>query len=388
MSRSRRDIWGFLDQIRCAGIRYAIHVLPPERERVISRAVVSNRAYQARVAAARHSWIRRHSEAGAELPVWTSRGAWVETLRKWTLTSDFKQACAELNISIAGATVVAVAAVWSTFADHGTGRNAAVTRARIAAAIGCNPKTVTRTWKVLAAARFAVEVYHGHGSATAPGYGKRPSIWHLVSRQNANTDAVENVPLPPIGGCSSESPVGTNSPRVRKRTPNRICRNVSGRRSRATPRPLAVQRFAGQFVAQTQGLGLGHIGAICDAFTASGLDLDLWTVKDVRAALDADMRAMNWHWPDKIANPAGFLLTRLRRLPARPSTPIHEAKPVSRCANRTVGPAAPLGQVQSFKCIHPAPDDGCCARCGTPGAQPRPFLPPGRSQLCQSCWES
>lgn len=359
-------------------------------ERTLRRAAVPNRVYQARVAAARHSWIRQHSDVGSELPVWTSRGGWIEELRKWSISSDFRRIRAELNVSITGATLVAIAAVWATFADHDTGRNAAVTRARIAAMIGCNPKTITRAWKVLAAGRFAVEVYHGHGSAQAPGYGKRPSIWHLVSRAPVNADVVENVPLPPLGGCSSESPVGTDSPRVRERTKTRICRSGSGRRSRATPRPLDVQRFAGQFVAQTHGLGQGHIGHICDAFMASQIDINSWTVRQLRRALDDDMRAMGWNWPDEITNPAGFLLSRLRRLPARPNKAGQDL-PGSPGGTSAAAPNSLPAELPAVSFVWPQPRPGhdadSCARCGAPGAQDRPFLPAHKARLCQPCWE-
>lgn len=363
----------------------------PERVRV--RAGVPNRVYQARVAAARHSWIRRHSDVGADLPVWTSRGGWVESVRTWAMTSGFKQVCVQANISIAGATVVAIAAVWATFADHSTGRNVAVTRARIANVIGCNPKTITRAWKVLQAGGFAVEIYHGHGSANTPGYGKRPSIWHLVSGERTGTNDVDNVPLPPLGGCSWESPVGTDSPSVRKRTPNRICRNSSGRRIRATPRPLSLQRFAGQFVAQTHGLGRGHVGGICDALEASELDLATWSVKALRDALEADMRATGWHWPDHIRNPTGFLLSRLRRLPSRPPQvsgssrhgvlvdpePIHDFPEVADLYESAATPGLVVWKLA-------AAAEGCCHRCGAPDAHRRPFLPPSRAMLCRPCW--
>src|SRR3546814_5415880 len=53
--------------------------------------------------------------------------------------------------------------LWAKFADHETGRNAAVTRARIAEKLGCAIKTVQRAWQVLGAAGFAVEAARGHG---------------------------------------------------------------------------------------------------------------------------------------------------------------------------------------------------------------------------------
>lgn len=363
--------------------------------------------------------------------MWSSRQGWVQSIHDWAPTDQFRRACASVQVSIAGATVLAIAAAWSVFADHATGRNAAVTRARIAEAVGCNPKTITRAWKVLEAGGFAVEIYHGHGSAETPGHGKRPSIWHLVGRPADGGEAVENVPLPPIGGCSSESPVGTNSPRERKRSPEKSSCRSTGRRLRATPRPLAVQRLAAQFVARSRGLGQVHIGAICDALTDSGIDPAVWDAEGLQKALEADMRKMGWHWPDEIANPAGFLRSRLRRLTA----PVDKPEPVSvepaavtcpksvpvklaaghflavsaaqraritdirneirevfdaKEVRRTVaGPRVLHGQPRVIR-RHPqagASTPAACAGCGRSDAPWRPFLPPHRAHLCDECWQ-
>ncbi|MEE3755236.1 hypothetical protein [Mycobacterium intracellulare] len=66
------------------------------------------------------------------------------------------------------------------------------------------------------------------------------------------------------------------------------------------------------------GLDQGHIGRICDALIDSGLDLVAWTAKTLLAALNADMKARGWDWPDRIDKPAAFLRSRLALLPVRP----------------------------------------------------------------------
>jgi hypothetical protein len=55
--------------------------------------------------------------------------------------------------------------VWAGFADHATGRHAAVTRNKIADRIGCDKRTVTSVWAVVLRARFAMEIARGHGSS-------------------------------------------------------------------------------------------------------------------------------------------------------------------------------------------------------------------------------
>ena len=40
----------------------------------------------------------------------------------------------------------------------------------------------------------------------------------------------------------------------------------------------------------------------------------MWSARAITDALNADMRARGWTWPDHIANPGAFLSSRLRRL--------------------------------------------------------------------------
>lgn len=301
----------------------------------------SDRLRKVRATEARRAWIERQGEADLATPMWVSRDAWVDDVRGVTESPDFAPLCASEGVSIASATVLAVAVVWAGFADHATGRNAAVTRDRIAAKMGCAAKTVSRAWKVIRAAGLAVEAARGHGSSSGHTAGNRPSIWHLMSRRPtapAAADSGENVPLPPKAGSCLLLPVGNNSPSVRERTRGEISTTDQAqprarRRCRATPRPLAVQRLAaglvtpavghgadneGRRTALVVGLDRGHLGAICDAITRAGIDATAWTPHALAAALTADMKTRGWSWPDRIERPGAFLASRLRRLPARP----------------------------------------------------------------------
>ncbi|MBU8834347.1 rep protein [Mycolicibacterium goodii] len=295
----------------------------------------------------RRGWVQRAGSCAPSAPMWTSRAGWFEGLSRWAHSSAFGQLCAEQRVSITAATLLAIAAVMAEHADHATGRHVAVTRATIADTVGCDVRTVTAAWRVLRAARWAVEAQRGHGSPTTPSVGRRPSVYHLVPRRDphpADDQPVHNFHLPPSGGDGLLTPVGSNSPSVRARahaTDDREQKPAPPRRWRTTPRPLATQRLAAQLVARTHGLGRGHIGGICDALTAAGIDPAVWSARAITDALDTDMRTRGWNWPDHITNPAAFLSSRLRRLSwTTPPTPPKGGGYAATCIDQTPAPAA------------------------------------------------
>ena len=107
-------------------------------------------------------------------------------------------------------------------------------------------------------------------------------MYHLVPRREARPvtrPVVHDFHLPPSGGVGLSSPVGSYSPSERASAPaKRICDKTRQTRPwRRTARPLAVQRLAAGLVAITHGLDRAHIGAICDALTATGIDPDVAT---------------------------------------------------------------------------------------------------------------
>jgi len=301
-------------------------------------------------------WIERAGAVSARLPVWTSRDSWLAGLRGWATSRALASLCAAERVSITATTLLAVAAVMADYADHDTGRHVAITRATIAERIGCSDRTVTAAWRVLRAAGWAVEAQRGHGSPTTPTVGRRPSVYHLVSRRQptvASTapervelrglepltprptrgsdcdaaatpcGAVDNSAdfhLPPSGGVCSLPPVGSNSPSAHPRE-KASSQPSKSRRWRAEPRPAALQRLADALAGNEygrrglcRGLRHGHIGAICDALTSVGIDPAVWSAKDIQEALEADMRRTGGTWPDQITNPGGFLASRLRKL--------------------------------------------------------------------------
>lgn len=283
----------------------------------------------------RRTWVERVGSVPASTPMWLSRASWTDALRAWATPDVIGSVCRRLGCSITAATLVAVATAMAEYADHATGRNVAVARKRIAAAVGCDVRTVTTAWKVLRETRWAVEASRGHGSARTPGFGNRPSVWHLTPRQSNTTSPSvgEDFHLPTSGGFRSLTPVGSHSPSTRKRVrETKISSKTRSARARRrqsaarAPRPLALQRLVAELVRsrrpygpRLRGLGHQHLGGLCDAITAAGLDVSAWSADDLKKALDQDMVQSGTSWPDHITNPAGFLRSRLRRLPIRPA---------------------------------------------------------------------
>lgn len=275
----------------------------------------------------RREWVQRAGACAPRAPMWTSRASWLDGLQRWAHSPAFSHVCAEARVSITSATLLAIAAVMAEHADHATGRHVAVTRATIADKVGCDVRTVTAAWRLLRASRWAVEAQRGHGSPNTPSIGRRPSVYHLVPRREARPvtrPVVHDFHLPPSGGVGLSSPVGSYSPSERASAlANRISDKMrQARPRRANARPLATQKLAAGLVALTYGLDRAHIGAICDAITAAGIDPAVWSARAVNDKLNADMRARGATWPDHIANPGAFLHSRLRRLSwTPPETP-------------------------------------------------------------------
>jgi hypothetical protein len=217
-------------------------------------------------------------------------------------------------------TLLAVAAVMAEYADHATGRHVAITRATIAERVGCDVRTVTAAWRLLRTAGWAIEAQRGHGSPGTPRVGRRPSVYHLVPRKTLAAP-VHDFHLPPSLRDRRLSLVGNDSPSTPRRAEKCSASFNKRQPRRAEARPLAVQRLAAELVARSHGLDRGHIGAVCDAITAAGIDPVVWSARSITEALNADMKARGWSWPDRVERPGAFLAHRLRRLEWRPEGP-------------------------------------------------------------------
>ncbi|MDX1887908.1 hypothetical protein [Mycolicibacterium sp. 120270] len=193
---------------------------------------------------------------------------------------------------------------------------------------------------------------------------------------------------------------------------------------------MPLQRLAGQLAARCHGLGRGHVGSLCDALTAAGIDPEQWTARQLADALDADMRLSGWSWPDRIERPGGFLAARLRRMLTRrssggtaadqdtntttptPTPPRYTPEPLpvltdaqraridqvraairehftARTRSRTA-PRPPVTPPR--RAVVATPTTLCastnCITCGVADAPRRPFLPARRAHVCDACWTS
>lgn len=389
-------------------------------------------------AACRRQWVERTGATSATTPMWTSRSAWLDALRLWANHVAVRELCAQLQCSINAATLLGIAAAMANYADHATGRNMAATRATLAAQIGCSPRTITTAWRVLRAAHWIVLAAPGRGNAQTPSRRRRPAIWHLTPRR-----IVDNFHLPAKNNYPCISPVRNYSPSALARpdrNSERPKRRHGSRRIRPPqPRPIALQRLAAQLAASTHGIDRRgrHIGVICDAIVASGIDVEAWTASTLKVALEADMRATGWTWPDRITSPAGFLVSRLRRLPTRPpesphgdviqaanvvvsATSTHTPHPQSgptpppaltnqqrariaqaqqqcrqtlEASRRRQKSEPPNGPTRANTGVKsgtspsgaPAPL-GLCFVCDSQAASLRPYLPSSRAHVCENCW--
>lgn len=360
----------------------------------------------------RRTWIERVGHTPATTPMWTSRAAWLSSLSSWATEDVIRSVATRLGCSITAATMLRVATAMAEYADHATGRNVAVTRATLADGIGCSPRTITTAWKVLQETGWAIEASRGHGGPTTPTFGRRPSVWHLVPRRRA----VEFCHLPPLSRESGLTPESSSSPSAHTCASARA-QPKRRRNRRMAARPLAIQRLAGQLVALGIGLHRGHIGSVCDALMASGIDPGQWTAEDLQRGLDRDAQQSHWSWPDRIERPGAFLAGRLRRLVAAGATPSLPA--ASGTAPRRVEPPTSLppaqkltiAQAKSLLEVHLAElrarhtDDearpgrrpqemrgtaveelGACAHCDAPDAPRRPHMPVRRAHICDACW--
>lgn len=288
---------------------------------------------------ARREWIVRAGESPAELPMWTSRDGWLTEVSGWLATDDGLSECARLHIR--PDRVLRAAVVLAAHADHATGRHCAVANATVAGDAGCSERTVTNARVVLGTSGLAVEIQRGTGSKTTPGYGRRPSVWHLISRPtpvSKDVAASAVCELPPSRRDRRISLERSQSPSARKRargikSDTRTSPPKRGRRF--APRPLQVQLLAADLVDRVRSLGHAHIGHICDALAESGLELSAWDGKTLQAVLDADMKARGWDWPNHVERPGAFLLSRLRLLPARPATAAQAGVGIPRAARKS-----------------------------------------------------
>lgn len=206
---------------------------------------------------------------------------------------------------IATTTLLAFATVDLLAADRDTGRNVATsheTAARLATTLTgrarpYSPKTAQRARTVLQRLGWMVEVSRGRRltleeCADARAAHGRTQVMAASTRDWIIPDTllIESIVHQPSTAvnhatCLSES------------TPNRAtARPEAGTKQPVRPRrpssahgprfPITTQRFAGELARRLPWLDLGHVGRICGAVRAAGIDTGRWTVPDLMQALE------------------------------------------------------------------------------------------------------
>ncbi len=260
------------------------------------------------------AWLSQCAAVPAVVPIWLSRRAWIASVIAWADTDEGRAALRAAHLS--AARFARVVRVLARFADGTSGRNVAVTNARIAAMADVCVRIVQTARGILGTAGWAVEASRGYGHPG--GRRNRPSVWHLVSRREPVCA------LPSNSSYQRVCHAGKNSPSAahRRRRENPVPKKHSGRREvrrpEVQPRNLHTQRLAAYLAAHCLGLSAAHPGRWCDVLERSHLRLTDWTGAQLVSAMNATMRERGWHWPDRINNPAGFLAFRLAQLPPMP----------------------------------------------------------------------
>lgn len=266
-------------------------------------------------------WVRESGRVPASVPMWLSRRRWIATVCQWARTDEGEAVLKAQHVSYP--LFCAVVKVIARHANSRTGRNVAVTNTRIAeearAVHGkCSPRSVTTIRRaILQPAGWAMEVARGAGQ-TAGRYN-RPSLWHLLSRPVCD--------LSSSGSLDQEPAVEKSSPSAARRRRRNVSHTPSGSpntagRQEAEPAAVAgdshTRTLAGHLAGRCLGMGGVHPGRLVAVLQASHLELTAWTAGQLLDALDAHAHTSGLSWPDRIANPAGFLAHRLRGVPARP----------------------------------------------------------------------
>ena len=145
-----------------------------------------------------------------------------------------------------------------------------------------------------------------------------------------------------------------------------------------------MQRLAADLVNRMHGMTGGHIGAICDALTTSGINPAITSARQICDHLDADMRKTGWYWPNHVQRPGAFLAYRLQRIAGRLAAANPEPAGVAADRHQEEPEGGPLIPRSSTE-RHTVAEDSCSV-CGVESAVRRPWLPARRAHICDPCW--
>ncbi|MDI9915384.1 hypothetical protein [Rhodococcus sp. IEGM 1379] len=286
----------------------------------------------------------------ARTPIWSGRAQWQHQVRTLLNSPTGTQLCKTNAVSTE--TAFAVAVTHASFAEGKTGRGITASRETIAASAGVSITAVKRARRVLAVLGVATELVRGRylrkieSMAAEAHHGHRQfraaSVWALTSPRSVVTATTAPAkkrerssratlrtaahrartatqlspqsdargPLSPSGGFVLQSLVRKFSPTRAQAHAGKIIHPTT-----TTPRPIELQRAAGQLVAHAPALKTaGHIGAICDILEQAGIDTTQWTGRDIARELTKDTQTRGWVWPAHLTRPAAFLRWKLLQI--------------------------------------------------------------------------
>ncbi|WP_249354705.1 Rep protein [Rhodococcus sp. USK13] len=309
-------------------------------------------------------------EPGREacVPVWSGRTEWLRQLRHQITHSDTGRTSVSKH-KVGVERMMAVATAHAHFAESKTGRGITASRELIAKYAGVSETTVNRGRRVLRDLGMGVELARGRNlngrefMAAELHHGGRQhraaSVWALSSprevvaatppapqsKRKKRTRAAErltNYRARLARHATKTAKAGSENPQIRGRDTLSLSSYFSSedlllrsthQRARAGEdssnpahqehqRSIELQKAAASLVANAPALNpRGHIGAICDALVASGIDITRWTGRDIARELGRDTAARGWIWPNSVDSPAAFLRWRLARMDWKKASP-------------------------------------------------------------------
>ena len=187
----------------------------------------------------RRQWIVVAGASPTTTPMWTSRQGWLSELAAWTETTAGSAELADKRLR--PALLLRVAEAWPTG------------RSRQRQALRGDQRHHRMCGALLAAHRHDRKngpARSGPGGRDAPRHWfrqdsasrRRPSVWHLISRDQP-VDNARICDLPPSLCDRRLSHVGKRSPSIRTRLPSKNSSKPNSQR-RHTPRPLRLQKIA------------------------------------------------------------------------------------------------------------------------------------------------
>lgn len=207
------------------------------------------------------------------VPVWTSRETFLSAVDEagasWR--SDRRRSLRAVAEALAG------------YAEHRTGRDVAVSVARVAARAGVVERTVYRRLADLRDAGLLVTVDGGRHLTRAEREATGGRLW-----RKASTRALTHAPREVSAHPEPEGLTGNlTSPSITKRA-RRAAKTTSNSKTDRKPRTLRVQRLAAAVDRRLPYLVRDrHVGALAAVLQAEGVEE--WTASDVVEAVDA------WH---------------------------------------------------------------------------------------------